>query len=643
MVVRECFNLDNARSGQQEAINCIITRITAAEPYTTIVLPTRYGKSDVIRLAAIYLVENGLAATCVVLEPGIMLRNQVISNDDCEKMLKRYPGQISPVVSTLKDFRPSTVFGKRRQQVHLFGSTIQLIVQNIQLAEEWVRFEASRTKKPIVFFVDESQTGSEDNSWGEAIERLTKAGARCVLLTATPFRSDGKKIPGFEFEEFNAKEKNFYRTGKAEVATQSLVSRLPGVEKLIRLKPHCEVTFKRAWDEDVICQINKLQIGTDFRLNDSVTRLVDMTEAEVRTNLRRIVESEPFVQEGCRMLIQRLTQRRSFSRRCSAIIFCGNDQDIEDNKHAKMIQRILHEQDPSLRSVIVTNKPDDDNDDAQLKILDFKNGKYDIIIVKQMGSVGLDVPHLKVGLDLSSVRTEAMFLQRLMRPATIFDYVGPDGRPGRIRVCDFITPADCISERLFKELVEEQGGTMRVTEFSEPDYSYLIDNKPLIDRPHDLYRVENVAHHNTLDTLLNNTMAQAYEDESLHLLMQRFPELTSLYTDAGISERLSGLTLTLEPVQPTVMNLSDEIDKKRKALVGHVEELSKMIVRRSGTPLGDQYRQQVVEVRKRLWSDLKRKAHVRRTKLDEIQDLDALDGMIRMVEDWTKQLFEQAA
>src|SRR5258707_1244612 len=48
----------------------------------------------------------------------------------------------------------------------------------------------------------------------------------------------------------------------------------------------------------------------------------------------------------------------------------------------------------------------------------FAGGHGDVLIVKQMAGMGLDLPWVKVGLDLSATRTYAALIQRMFRPAT---------------------------------------------------------------------------------------------------------------------------------------------------------------------------------------------------------------------------------
>ena len=95
-------------------------------------------------------------------------------------------------------------------------------------------------------------------------------------------------------------------------------------------------------------------------------------------------------------------------------------------------------------------------DDATERLRAFQQGEGDVLIVKQMGGVGMDVPRLKVCLDLSTVRTLNAFVQRVCRTATMWN---PTGDPeDMVRTATYITPADAPARALWDEFVEKEGG-----------------------------------------------------------------------------------------------------------------------------------------------------------------------------------------
>jgi hypothetical protein len=81
-------------------------------------------------------------------------------------------------------------------------------------------------------------------------------------------------------------------------------------------------------------------------------------------------------------------------------------------------------------------------------------GEIDIIIVKSMGLVGLDVPELKVQLCLSTLRDGPMMLQERSRALIVWDEA--KGIPS-----DLILPCDKANQDLV-EKIKEAGGVREV-------------------------------------------------------------------------------------------------------------------------------------------------------------------------------------
>ena len=81
---------DLLRKRQRSAIELIEQRVKRSEGTTAIVLPCRYGKSDVIRLTAVKLWALGIACTSLALSPGENLRDQLGSPDRWTLAFRRY-------------------------------------------------------------------------------------------------------------------------------------------------------------------------------------------------------------------------------------------------------------------------------------------------------------------------------------------------------------------------------------------------------------------------------------------------------------------------------------------------------------------------------------------------------------------------
>ena len=69
------LNLEALRIGQRGAVSTIVNRVREREPYTAIVLPTRYGKTDVMRVAGMQLLYSGHISRALILVPNEFLRD----------------------------------------------------------------------------------------------------------------------------------------------------------------------------------------------------------------------------------------------------------------------------------------------------------------------------------------------------------------------------------------------------------------------------------------------------------------------------------------------------------------------------------------------------------------------------------------
>jgi hypothetical protein len=84
------FNRDRLRDGQKKALDKIFQRVEARERYTAIIIPTRYGKSDLMRVAAIQLYKHGLIGVAVALSPFTQLNEQLDRHDHWIESIERY-------------------------------------------------------------------------------------------------------------------------------------------------------------------------------------------------------------------------------------------------------------------------------------------------------------------------------------------------------------------------------------------------------------------------------------------------------------------------------------------------------------------------------------------------------------------------
>jgi superfamily II DNA or RNA helicase len=525
------MDLGTYRPGQYSAHLVIYERVQAREPYTTTVLPTRYGKTDVIRATAIHLWRDDLICNVLVLSPGVTLRDQVTNAKQWEKFIARYHVDMTGIryrSLPAKNYIPEVNFAANGEL--LISVSMPLVNTNVAFFQRWVQSRQFQTGKPVLIYIDEAHTGSEDNSWGQTVQKLVQAGALAVLCTATPYRSDGKKPVGFPCEEIDATETFHYITSPTEDPDTIHIKKHHAIDRTWRLIAHHETSFREAWDESIIANVSRVpfdvnlsEIALDGELESGV--LSTLSQDKTRRYLDRLCRDPLVMREGIRRFVEQLHIMNKLAP-CAGIIFCGNDKggsDRQANAHAQRLQALIHDQETWEVIIATSANPDDE---AEMRIKQFADPDSpvgDVLIVKQMAGCGLDVPRLKVILDLSPIRTEAAWIQRIMRAATLYA-----GLPAV-----YISPDDCFSRALFDRVIAEQGGEAKRREIGAIVHEYDKKRTPSSDAG--LY-VEDAGNADFQDNLGREGERSFYE--LVQFFAKRYPGCMDQNTHAGLAEDL---------------------------------------------------------------------------------------------------------
>ena len=617
------IDLTNARKGVKKCIKTTMDRIDRGEKYTTNVLPTRYGKSDVIRVCAIWAYKAGSAGVSIVLSPNKVLRDQINDNARFRATLDRY--DISS--EGLRKFTLRNIVSYQQicaNEEMLISSTMQLVAKNPDLFEAWVDHIIHKTGKPPIIFIDEAHTGSEDNTWGDVVVRMVDHGAKAVLLTATPMRSDGRAIPGFDVEIIS-EEPVSPRTWKPvpDKPEKIQIDIWNGLKRRIKLVANHETTFRQAWQEKTICDISRVAFDVNMsQIFESGitedTKLSELLPLDARNQLRNVTKDSGFIRATVARLV---TELERFGEHSAAIVFCGNDQsrlgdtsNSEDeaanskkiDAHAKKIRKYIEQEKSELNVVIATSS--DGNEGSGL-IDKFSRGVGDVLIVKQMASLGLDVPRMKVCLDLSSVRTPAAFVQRVMRVATLH-------KPYTHAV--YIHPADCVSIALFEELIRGEGGEFGISELELVD-SYIKDRED-VQRQQDVYTINEIVETDFGDTLGNKTSKDNIP--SVEALLSIFPELNNVMTRPQIAERALNFKFVGE-VKKSVSDTSDQCADLRNDINEKISSLCGKYVKGDAEAAKRYGRERSI-----LYNKMKERCGINISiKLGDINDIKTLQNM----------------
>ncbi len=103
------FNKSKFRQGQSDAFDETVLRIQHRhESHTAIVLPTRYGKSDYMRMTGLYLLQQGAVSGVMVMTPSRVLRNQMVNQEKLNHSFRWYETELERI--NFKGERRSGIF-----------------------------------------------------------------------------------------------------------------------------------------------------------------------------------------------------------------------------------------------------------------------------------------------------------------------------------------------------------------------------------------------------------------------------------------------------------------------------------------------------------------------------------------------------
>ena len=451
------------RAGIPASIQVIVNRHKQGKTATSIVAPPRYGKSDIIRLSAMELVQTGHACAALALVPWDNLADQLVSTDKTTSMVQRYMTERLPdmpdlfVAGRIKMIHDT--FHETSTLQHLFTATIQLAKLNISAFQSWVNRCMFYGERPIVY-IDEGHLLSSQNNWGDIAKVVIGSGAHIVLLTGTPYRSDSKPIPGFEV--VTIKQEDIQRTISKRIDDEKiLVSFYEGLQTEQILKPNYEVTLAQAWAVGALCKIDTKWIDSTLEIDSVEQNLSSLKRCEALRYLRPVVMNKKTIHASMVKAIEDMHARRCAGMRDSAIIVVtasdmSDDEDFSDgdvNFHARRVRDEIKIIDPTLQVLIATQADDKSEKKQKAGKANLKRfseeGVGDVLIVKNMGTVGLDCPRIKTVVLMGTTRQLATWTQTILRGATTF---------GNVAYFTLILTDDIRNQENWNFIVRGQGG-----------------------------------------------------------------------------------------------------------------------------------------------------------------------------------------
>ncbi len=574
------------RRGHKDGCLVACQRFNAGEKFTSVILPTRYGKSHLARfitLAGCFGIETPEGVVPPFASAGLFLTHrgflsrQIIAADKWQAFGKLFQIQNMPSVMASEisraPARPQNI-GENGEQ--FIVCTIPMLSNNLDVFTDWAEMKTRLGKPPIVF-ADEAQFfgDGDDKKWGPALMALAEAGAFIMPMTATPLRADGEMIPGFKklgaisdndeyhrYEDIGAvhPELGVVLDGDGNPIIWNKRDTMSRTTQTAELDAHVKVERQEAWFHKYLCRLQRIKVPIQMTSGDMLHELPDTQQ---RKQVGKVVRDDLVIQEFIDTAEEQLKEiRKKVLGNAGVIVFV--DATRGDDNHAKRVAKEIKRR---KRSVIVAIQ----ETGCQEQIDKFVEGEEgDYLIVKNSAGAGLDCARIKVVVDLSSVRQFASCEQRWNRAGT-----PTNGKSGRVTVATLITPADIFSDDIFDSIYTRQGGECSQTWAEVVDTIY-VPKKPGPTPPDNPNFVKAIGDHEYKDTGGNTAVGSEIDiSKAVMTIMEQtsgfnlgnitVPEGTKIARAFNLTAEQLGLTD--EPLDPEdeFIETSTKINQLRAA------------------------------------------------------------------------------
>lgn len=252
------------------------------------------------------------------------------------------------------------------------------------LASQVSLFRKIVTSRPTLVIFDEVHHLSDTATWGETAKIACENATRILLLSGTPFRTDGLTIPFINYDGDGFCIPNF-RYDYPHALSDSVVR---------------SFTFdysRGSFDEINYGEERKVEFHGE------------MSDDEASENLRRLLTPEGnFLAEQIRLSHQKLTQIREHIPDAAAMAVCI------DQFHATKVAEVIKRVTGCTPSVIVS-----DDDKTTDTVDSFRKSSKEWVVSVRQVSEGTDIKRLHVLCYLTSATTEVFFRQLIGRVSRV--------------------------------------------------------------------------------------------------------------------------------------------------------------------------------------------------------------------------------
>jgi superfamily II DNA or RNA helicase len=356
------------RKWQREALEKFLSN---NEDFLCVATPGS-GKTRFALAAAARSIERGEAVFVVVVVPTKHMRNQWAKAAHHDFGIQLDPKFSNGVGVVAKDFDGVVV-------------TYQSVASQPKL------YRRLSTVKRTLVILDEVHHGGDSLTWGNALREAFDAAARRLLLSGTPYRTDGEAIPFVRYDKRHRFVADYsYDYGQA----------LADREGVVRQIEFPAFDGEARW-LDATSVISKLKLSDV----DELTRARALSSA--------LMPDGPWIASVLRVANDELTRQREFVPDAGGLVIA--DDQPKAVRYAGLLAKLTGEQ-PTLA---ISDLPE-----ASANIEAFTGSTSRWIVAVRMVSEGVDIPRLVVGVYATTTATDLYFRQaagRFVRTRSLDD------------------------------------------------------------------------------------------------------------------------------------------------------------------------------------------------------------------------------
>ncbi|MEV0843597.1 DEAD/DEAH box helicase family protein [Actinocatenispora sera] len=317
------------------------------------------GKTRFALAAARELMRSGDISQIIVVAPTAHLRNQWASAASSHAGIELDSSFANGTGAVARDFDG-------------------VVVTYASVASAPHLYRRMATVKPTMVILDEVHHGGDEKAWGTALRDSFEHATRRLLLSGTPFRSDGAAIPFLRYDESRRCVADYsYDYGAALADRQGVV------------RPIAFPAFdgEARW--------------LDASLVESKQKLSDVDAAtRARALMSALMPDGPWISSVLNTANEELSRQRELVPDAGGLVVAADQNKAV--RYASLLEQITGEK----PTVAISDIPD-----ASHQISAFSRSTSRWIVAVAMVSEGVDIPRLAVGVYATNTSTEMFFRQ----------------------------------------------------------------------------------------------------------------------------------------------------------------------------------------------------------------------------------------